>query len=79
MTKATRSWRDSMQRVKGLGYRDDRLDFLNLLAKIDGVDMATPEQLNVMYPEDTPERLQEVFDFVESYNEPGTKIGAMPW
>jgi len=68
-----------MQRVKGLGDRADRMDFLNLLAKIDGVDMATPEQLNVMYPENIPERLQEVFDFVESYKEPGTKIGAFPW
>ena len=62
------------------GYGVERLDWWNLMAKVDGVDSATPKMLGRMYGEvDVEERMAEVMQFIADYKEPGTKIGAFPW
>jgi len=74
--RAHRSWREAMQNVKY--ERADRLDWLVMLAKMNGLDMATSELLEAMYPEDMSHRYGEVLVWIEDYREPGTKIGALP-
>jgi hypothetical protein len=75
--RAMRSWRESVKRV-GAGEWE-QLDLFNVLAKIDGTDAATPNWLVEKYPNGVGDRYQEIVDFCETYNEPGTKIGVLPW